>query len=74
MTRLYDSALRGIGDLSREAIDELGGELVKETRGEDGTELAKEAIEEVRMDLDAVMGPPTVTGYRDGWLSLTVMV
>jgi len=52
MTRLYDSTLRGIGDLSREAIDELGGELVKETRGEDGTELAKEAIEEVRMDLD----------------------
>ena len=52
MTRLYDSALRGTGDLSREAIGELGGELVKETRGEDGTELAKEAIEEVRMDLD----------------------
>jgi len=24
--------------------------------------------------LDAVMGPPRTTGYRGGWLSLTVMV
>src|SRR5262249_273801 len=42
---------RGIGDLRREAIEELGGDLVKETVGEDGTELAKEAIEGVGIDL-----------------------
>ena len=40
-----------------------------------GTKPADLPIEQLtRFELDAVMGPRTVTGYRDGWLSLTVVV
>ena len=51
-TKLYDGTMRGIGDLAREAIEELGGgDLAKETAEEAGTALAKEAVEEVGADL-----------------------
>jgi hypothetical protein len=43
-TRLYDSTVRGVGDLAREAIEELGSDLAKEAVVEVGTDLAKEAV------------------------------
>jgi len=47
VTRLYDGTVRGIGDLVKEAIEEVGPELAKEAIEEVGADLAKEAIEEV---------------------------
>jgi hypothetical protein len=44
--RLYDSTARGIGDLAREAIAELGDDGWKKA-SEVGTDLAKEAVEEL---------------------------
>jgi len=43
-TRLYDGTMRGIGDLAKEAADELGPELAKEAVEEVGVDLAKEAL------------------------------
>lgn len=43
-TKLYDSMTRGVGDLAREAIEELGSDLAKEAVVEVGRDLAKEAI------------------------------
>ena len=43
-TWLYDGTVRGIGDLAREAIEEVGPDLAKEVLEEVGANLAKEAI------------------------------
>ena len=43
-TRLYDDTVREIGDLAKEAIEEVGPDLAKEAAVEIGAELAKEAL------------------------------
>jgi hypothetical protein len=43
-TRLYGDTVREIGDLAKEAIEEVGPDLAKEAAVEIGAELAKEAL------------------------------
>jgi hypothetical protein len=42
--KLYEGTVAGIGDLTTEAIEELGPELAKEAATEVATDLAKEAL------------------------------
>ena len=44
-TRLYDGTMRGIGDLAREAMEEVGPDLAKEAVEEVGADLAKEVVD-----------------------------
>ena len=46
-TRLYDGTVRGIGDLAKEAIEEIGPDLAQEAIEEAG----EKAVEEVAADL-----------------------
>ena len=41
---MYEATAREIGDLAREAIDELGPEVAKEAAIEVGADLAEEAL------------------------------
>ena len=50
-TRLYDGTVRGINDLTKEAIEEIGANLTKEAIEEVGTDLAGEAVEDIGADL-----------------------
>ena len=43
-TKLYEGTARGISDLAKEAMDELGSELAKEVVTEVGTDLVEEAL------------------------------
>ena len=43
-TKLYEGTARGISDLAKEAMDELGPELAKEVVTEVGTDLVEEAL------------------------------
>ena len=42
--KMYEATAREIGDLAREAIDELGPEVAKEAAIEVGADLAEEAL------------------------------
>jgi hypothetical protein len=46
-TRLYDGTVRGIGDLAKEAMEEVGPELAQEAAEKIGADLAEEAVEEI---------------------------
>ena len=50
-TKLYEGTAREIGDLAREAMEELGPELAKEAVTEVATDVAKEAVTEVGPEL-----------------------
>ena len=43
-TKLYEGTARGISDLAKEAMDELGPDLAKEVVTEVGTDLAEDAL------------------------------
>jgi hypothetical protein len=49
-TRLYDGTVRGIDDLAKEAIEEIGTNLTKEAIEEVGTDLAED-VEDIGADL-----------------------
>lgn len=49
--RLSDDTMRGVGNLVKEALEEVGPDPAQEVAKEVGTDLAKEAVAEVGADL-----------------------